>query len=196
MKLTPKTNGEDTWGWNSDDAAAIYWYKSDWPGSDKSPTPPETITAHVIGHTGIVMSSKMTIKLEQLRFLGAGLFGKPRGDRTKWTGDSYRYGIYAIDGDYLKHHCIIRMDGGGIYAYVDCGHTDWPALCQTLPTERLWDLCQVIGHTYEQGVEHERKRLYRLVAENRLKRAKVRGQNAYKVTEIAKEEAEKEVACA
>jgi hypothetical protein len=149
-------------------------------------TPPEFLSAHVIGHTGIVMPEQVKLEVAQLKFLGAGLFGAPRpcsfNSATSWTGDSYRYGIYAMVNN-TNRHAIIRNDGGGIYIYLDAGHTNWPALCAALPPERLWDLCQVIGHTYHQGRDHERQRLYTLFAAGGLKRQKLRGRDAYRVTE-------------
>lgn len=180
MKLIPNLLGDHLCGWNSDDAAGIYWYRT-----DRTPTPPETLTAHVIGHYGLVTGPRRTVQVADLEFLGAGLFGEPRGSSIKWSGDSYRYGFYALseEGSCMRHHVIIRLDGGGIYVYVDMGHTEWRTLCATLPPERLWDLGQVIGHTYEKGVEHERARLYQQLADDKIKRTKVRGRNAYQITE-------------
>lgn len=191
MKLIPYEMGGGVCGWHSDDAARLYWYKSEHTASDRTPAAPERLKAWVIGHTGIVMGEYVIVEVAALDFLGAGLFGEGRpcsfNSATKWTGDSYRYGIYAVNG-HAGRHVIIRKDGGGIYVYLDAGHTDWRALCSSLPPERLWDLCQVIGHTYHQGRDHERQRLYRLFAEGGIKRAKIRGQNAYRVIETANEQ--------
>ena len=191
MKLIPYEMGGEVCGWHSDDAARLYWYKSEHPGSDRAPSAPERLTAYVIGHTGIVMGEHVIVEVAALDFLGAGLFGEGRpcsfNSAVKWTGDSYRYGIYAVNG-HAGRHVIIRKDGSGIYIYLDAGHTDWKALCSSLPSERLWDLCQVIGHTYHQGRDHERQRLYRLFAQGGIKRAKIRGQNAYRIIETPGEQ--------
>jgi hypothetical protein len=191
MKLIPYEMGGEVCGWHSDDAARLYWYKSEHPGSDRAPTAPERLTAYVIGHTGIVMGEHVIVEVAALDFLGAGLFGEGRpcsfNSAVKWTGDSYRYGIYAVNG-HAGRHVIIRNDGGGIYVYLDAGHTDWNTLCSLLPPERLWDLCQVIGHTYHQGRDHERQRLYRLFAQGGIKRTKIRGQNAYRIIETPSEQ--------
>lgn len=189
MNLIPYEMGSEVCGWHSDDAARLYWYKSEYPGSDRATSVPERLTAYTIGHTGIVMGEHVVVEIAALDFLGAGLFGEGRpcsglNSTTKWTGDAYRYGIYAVNGR-ANRHVIIRKDGGGIYVYLDAGHTDWRALCSLLPPERLWDLCQAMGHTYHQGRAHERQRLYGLIAEDRIKRVKIRGKNAYRITEKA-----------
>lgn len=172
MKLNPYKLGDSIAGWHSDDPASLYWYKTDSIRLDGAPTPPTELIAYSIGHTGIVQPSTRTIQIADLTFIGAGIFGEPRdsgfGNKTQWTGDSYRYGIYIVSSD-PRRHVIIRQDGGGIYTYLDHSFTNWPAICRLLPNERLWDLCQTIGHTFHQGRESERRRIYNQFANGRLK---------------------------
>ena len=46
MKLIPYEMGGAVCGWHSDDAARLYWYKSEHTGSDRTPAAPERLTAN------------------------------------------------------------------------------------------------------------------------------------------------------
>ena len=70
MKLIPYEMGGEVCGWHSDDAARLYWYKSEHTGGDRAPAAPERLTAYVIGHTGIVMGEHVIVEIAALDFLG------------------------------------------------------------------------------------------------------------------------------
>ena len=75
---------------------------------------PNQFNATIIGHTGIVRPEFRPIQAQDLEFIAAGLFGEPRGERIKWTGDSYRFGIYGFERDLV----IIQVDGSGHHVFI------------------------------------------------------------------------------
>ena len=76
--------------WQSADPADVWLNES-------GPESPKIITCQTPqGGTALV-------RVEDLKFIGAGLFGAGRpclGGSAKWTGDSYRYGIYTTPVSY------------------------------------------------------------------------------------------------
>ena len=55
------------------------------------------------------------VRVEDLNFIGAGLFGAGRpclGGSAKWTGDSYRYGIYTTHKPYTGPAIVILESSG------------------------------------------------------------------------------------
>lgn len=153
--------------WHTDDAARLHI-------DNAQPTPPEKLNAFRIGHVCLVLSSELELEPAKMEYLGQGFFGPARGNRIKWTGDCYKFGIYR----YEDRAVILRTDGGGSYLYyidqTDAGKV-WAELCNVLSSSMLWDVCQTVAHTYDEGRKAERRKLHTLFLAGRLKKRKRQG---------------------
>ena len=89
--------------WQSADPADIWLNES-------GPQSPKVVTCQTPqGGTALV-------RVEDLNFIGTGLFGAGRpclGGSAKWTGDSYRYGIYTTHKPYTGPAIVILQSSGG-----------------------------------------------------------------------------------
>jgi hypothetical protein len=111
--------------------------------------------------------------------MGCGLFGESRpcsfDAKTRWTGDAFKFGIYE---EAARNIVIIRTDGAGTRAYV-VDETDaidtWGKILATLPSEQVWNLCATITGTYRKGCDDERRRVFKLFLEGKLRKCKKYG---------------------
>ena len=167
---------DELYDWRTNDAACLYVRYT-----RKTIEPPQKFACRIIGHSGIVRPETQEVATRDMVFLGAGLFGPPR-EKTEispgWTGDSYRFGVYAYQPNFGREHIIIlRTDGGGFYAYIDVSLTAaemWRHLCQACSPEMLWNVCSCVVHTYDLAVENGRQAVMQLFADGRLRKKKGR----------------------
>jgi len=160
--------------WHTDDPAKLYLSNT----GDFSEAPTE-LSAFIIGRGGVVRPATRVVKLEDLRFMGHGLFGESRpcsyGSSTRWTGDAYKFGIYE---EPVKRIVIIRTDGSGTTAYA-IDETDaletWQKLVAALPSEVLWNLCMTLSNTYRKGRADERQVVLQQFLEGKLRKRRRRG---------------------
>ena len=198
MKLIPKTEGDETWGWNTDDLAGLYIFKSEHAlANDHQPEPPTTFDGVRIGHSGFSVS-KVQIEIANLHFIGAGLFGESRGkEGSKWTGTAFRFGIYIYRGRFgYGKAVIIEQNGAGLFPYVvDELESDktWTKLCEVLSPEMLWNVCMSFTHTYERGVRDGQRKTEQLFLAGRLKKQKKKGVQFLKVVPVVTDLSGKEV---
>jgi len=163
--------------WRTDDAASLYI-----AGTGHDTDPPLEFRCFVIGHTGIVRPETIQVRTAELEFLAAGLFGPPR-DKTAhhvgWTGDAYKFGIYARRSISSRHDVVIlRTDGRGFHAYIDMSLTAaelWRYVSATCSWEMLWNICSCVAHTHDSAHEYGRQMVTQAFLEGRLKRKRRRG---------------------
>ena len=89
--------------WQSADPADIWFNES-------GPESPKVITCQT------PQGGKAIVRVEDMEFLGAGLFGEGRpclGGSAKWTGNSYRYGVYKSYKPYSGTAIVILQSSGG-----------------------------------------------------------------------------------
>lgn len=175
MNFVKKSDFEN---WRTDDAASLYIRDT-----SKAAESPQQFACTIIGHSGIMRPESISVPTADLTFLGAGLFGPPRDKRdgqAGWTGDSYKFGIYAqrTRGE-RQNIVILRTDGGGFYAYIDVSLTAaevWRYLCAQCSSPMLWNICSCVVHTHDLAREKGRKELMHIFAEGRLKKRRRQGQ--------------------
>ena len=172
---------DDLYDWRTKDAAGLYIRHT-----SKSANPPHEFACTVIGHSGILRPATLPVETQNLEFLGAGLFGPPRDKSAEdagWTGDAYKFGIYAHRPTFGRRNIVIlRTDGGGFYSYLDVSLTAaemWTHLSKSCSPETLWNICSCVVHTYELGRQNGRREIMDLFAEGRL--LKKRGRNGLEV---------------
>jgi hypothetical protein len=170
MKFVQERSGEN---YHTDDAARIYFRRT----ADGAPT-----HLRCVG-MGFALSAhsdaEFDVELAPLELIGVGSFGAERptglGSRTKWTGDSHKYGVYKHRDALL----ILESHGGGEQGYYD-RHSRaielFDGLCTTLPPERIWDICYLIANTQNQAYRKGRYEMAVLFLQNRLKRRKRKDQ--------------------
>ena len=116
MQLLPNQclNG-DVPGWYTDDDAKLYFFnQTTMENPDRRENPaPASISASVIGRVG----EPVNIPIADLTYIGAGLFGEARPSsisaNIKWSGDSYKFGIYLITQHNYTSVIIVRQDEAG-----------------------------------------------------------------------------------
>jgi len=89
--------------WQSADPADIWLNES-------GPESPKVVTCQT-PQGGIAI-----VRVEDLNFIGAGLFGAGRpclGGSAKWTGNAYRYGVYTSHKPYSGPAIVILQSSGG-----------------------------------------------------------------------------------
>ena len=169
---------ENRWHpWRTDDPAGLYICNT-----SEATDAPQHFSCMVIGHSGIVRPESVSVPTNDLEFLGAGLFGPPRDKKeghAGWTGDAYKFGIYAqrTRGE-RQNIAILRTDGGGFYAYIDVSLTAaemWRYLCAHCSSAMLWNICSCLVHTHDSAHEKGREELMYLFAEGRLKKRRRKG---------------------
>lgn len=172
---------DELYNWRTQDAAGLYIRDT-----RKESEPPQEFCCTVIGHSGILRPERMPVPTQSLTFLGAGLFGPPRETTQTspgWTGDSYRFAVYACLPKYGRENIVIlRTDGGGFYAYIDVSLTAaemWRHVCKVCSPEMLWNVCSCVIHTYDLGLDTGKNVTMQAHAEGRLK--KKRGRNGVEV---------------
>ena len=153
--------------WHSDDAADI-WLNTF--AAEK----PETIKVFE-SDASESSSGLVTIPLAPLRFINAGIFGEGRpcsfNSKSKWTGDSHRYGVYFFEEDPNKQHpVILETHGGGTQGVMFPSYTTdlWSVIAVGLLPEQLWDMCHNImqyGANMQRATE---KRIHSAFVEDRL----------------------------
>ncbi len=183
MKFIPYPNAEKPSGFESDDDAKIYL-----SAKHGAVEPPFSFMAIHLG-SRMGESSPVLLKFEELEFMASALFGEAResaGARgAKWNGDAYRFAIYRHTGKYSRFKIVIlRTDGSGFHAYgiSEISAVELFEALATLPGARLWDLCMVITRAYESGEHDGRDRVEKAFVNGTLKKKKVRGSNAFRVS--------------
>jgi hypothetical protein len=131
------------------------------------------------------------ISINKLKFLAAGLFGpgRPCGfdSRTKWTGNSYRYGVYLFEyRDGRLQPVILRCCGSGASGVMFSDHAaeTWKALASSLIPEQLWDVCHGIMELSDNMQFYTQARIHHEFAEGRLVKRRRHG-NVYIETKAA-----------
>jgi hypothetical protein len=164
MNLIQDSPGEN---YHTDDAARIYFRRS----TEQAPTHLRCVGMgfELSAHSDV----EFNLELAPFELIGVGRFGEGRPcdgqSGTKWTGDSYKYGVY-------KHHrslLIIQSHGGGEQGYLD-RHSNaielFDFICATLPPERIWDMCHLIAHTENRAYRKGLNEMATLFLEGRLRR--------------------------
>ena len=124
---------------------------------------------------------------------------------TKWTGDCYRYDIYKMentsDNPYRSTKWALRWYNGSGSGWLVCDDKNarnqenlLAMICQMTVEERRWDAChfiwEAVNCSVQAAVKAEREKYSKAFIEKRIKKQKIRGQNAYRVTiEPPKQEA-------
>ena len=180
MQLLPNQylNG-DVPGWYTDDDAKLYFFnQTTMENPDRRENPaPASISASVIGRVG----EPVNIPIADLTYIGAGLFGEARPSISasiKWSGDSYKFGIYLITRYNHTSVVIVRQDGSGRRAYQLEGinlNQAWQSYCTKLSSPELWDLCKLITDSYNNAMEQGKRQVEEAFLQGNLK--KVRGKN-------------------
>lgn len=116
-------------------------------------------------------------------------FGPPRpaGSNYNWTGECYRYDIFAKDG-YWALRWVNGFDEGWLISK-DKSRRDETNLLATIvgiaEEERRWDACHFVWKMFERSASvakrAEAKRYNKAFVEGRLKKRKIRGRDEYKV---------------
>jgi hypothetical protein len=164
--------------WQSNDSADIWL-------NDSGVEPPTTISCMTPnGGTAIV-------KIDEMEFIGAGLFGEGRPspglEGVKWTGNSYRYGIYLTPKPYSNQAvAILESSGGGMRGlFLDrtISADMWKHLAATSTPEMLWNICHELHELHRAALDGEKRRVYAAFIEGRLKKTR-RNRQIY-VTEVS-----------
>lgn len=143
------------WNYHTDDPAKLFIAHS-----GEFAEPPASFKGRLL-HRHLNGAGSVPIRVENLEFLCAGMFGagRPSGSGpTKWTGDSYKYAVYR----YERQIVILRTDGGGFYAYIDNSIDAidyWERLAFVLPTETIWNLCHTMAHAFQTGTSNGRQEI-------------------------------------
>jgi hypothetical protein len=186
--------------WVSDDAMQLHFFARKPPEAfpDQTAGPPTVFKAERVGHDGCYDAyGPINVPVHNLQLLAAVNFGEARlcwpGNETRWSGDSYRYGIYRVlkdDGTpESRNVLLVEVNGAGMFFY-HWRQADslrlWENLVATLPEPRLWDLIHGLVGSWRKGCNCERDRLHKLIVAGRIKRRKVRGKDAWEV-EVSRE---------
>jgi hypothetical protein len=164
--------------WQSNDLADIWL-------NDAGAEPPKTITCMT------PFGGSAVLKIEDLEFLGAGLFGEGRPclgqENVKWTGKSYRYGVYLTPKPYSNQAvAILEASGGGMRGlFLDrtISADMWKHLVATSTPEMLWNICHELHELHRAALDGEKRRVYAAFIEGRLK--KTRRNRQIHVTEVS-----------
>ena len=120
------------------------------------------------------------VPVEGLSLLAPGIFGAGRpcrsGSNARWTGDSYRYGIYRNPaGLYKDGIVILERHGGGMQGYafdsIVAGET-WGLIAHSFSTEMIWNLCNQMANAYRAARDAEKVIVFRAFADGRLKKSR------------------------
>jgi hypothetical protein len=129
------------------------------------------------------------VRVEDLNFIGAGLFGAGRpclGGSAKWTGDSYRYGIYTTHKPYTGPAIVILQSSGcgmvGLQFDFRTSVETWQHLTTTSSPEMLWNVCHELFELHREALEGQRRTVFAAFVEGRLKKSKRKGH--YEVTMV------------
>ena len=181
--------------WVSDDAMQLHFFASNLPEAaiGQPSGPPVVFKAERMGHDGCYDGYvRLNVPVQDLQLLAAVNFGEARlcwaGSQTRWSGDSFRYGIYRVlkEGQKTDGRCVLiaEVNGAGMFFYhwqqADALRL-WESLATALPEPHLWDLIHGLVGTWRKGGNCERERLHKLIVAGRIKRRKVRGKDAWEV---------------
>lgn len=154
--------------WTTDDVAQLWFGES-------GPEPPQTVRCYNM-QDHLNSGEAREAPVSGLEFLGAGIFGEARpsgsNSTTRWTGDSYRYGIYRNpSGLYKNGIVVLEHHGGGMFGYafdyLVAGDT-WGHIAVSFPPEMIWNLCHQIARAYRAARDAERQIVYQAFADRRL----------------------------
>lgn len=180
--------------WVSDDAMQFHFFARKPPEvAEQTAGPPVAFKAERVGHDGCYDGYvPLNVPVQNLQLLKVVNFGEARlcwaGSQTRWSGDSFRYGIYRVlkEGGTPDGRCVllVEVNGAGMFFY-HWQQADslrlWESLAAALPEPRLWDLIHGLVGTWRKGGNCERERLHQLIVAGRIKRRKVRGKDAWEV---------------
>lgn len=155
------------------------------------PELPINVMANHAGHVSLILPQAREINLADCEVIKCVEFGEARqaGSGSKWTGNAYRYIVAKIKEESSQPMVlVVEISGTGPHFYYIQG-LDFLAtielLCKNLPEPRLWDLLHALVGTYQeafkQGAIHTKMTYHQAFAEGRLKKRKVRNQEAYDV---------------
>ena len=154
--------------WISDDPATI-WF------NEAGPECPAVITCQT------PQGGTATVRVDDLKFIGAGLFGEGRpclGGNAKWTGNSYRYGIYLAHKPYSGPAIVIlQSSGGGMEGLLLSSTTSaemWQHLAANTKPEMLWNFCHELYELRREALEGVKRSIFAAFIEGRLKRSRKR----------------------
>jgi hypothetical protein len=127
--------------------------------------------------------------VEDLNFIGAGLFGAGRpclGGSAKWTGNAYRYGVYTSHKPYSGPAIVIlQSSGGGMVGLQFDFRTSvetWQHLATTSSPELLWNFCHEQFELHREALEGQKRTVFAAFVEGRLKKSKLK--DHYQVTMV------------
>jgi hypothetical protein len=162
--------------WQSDDKADVWFNES-------APEAPKVITCQT------AQGGKAIVRVGDLEFLGAGLFGESRPcleGSAKWTGNSYRYGVYKSYKAYSGSATVILQHSGsgmiGLQLDFTTSGDTWRHLAATSSREMLWNLCHELFELHREALEGQKRAVFAAFAEGRLKKSKRKGH--YQVTMV------------
>jgi hypothetical protein len=154
--------------WRSSDAADIWLNES---GTEV----PTAITCQT------PQGGAAIVRVDDLKFIGAGLFGEGRpclGGNAKWTGNSYRYGVYECSKAYSGRAIVIlQSSGGGMEGLLLSSTTTaetWQHLAANSKTEMLWNICHELYDLRREALEGVKRSIFAAFIEGRLKKSRKR----------------------
>ena len=159
----------------TDDAAELRFSEAEGPA-------PDFVTAFVVGRSGgFETAATATVALKDCALMAQGLFGEPRGTRTRWTGASHRFGIYSVVGRLDPRVLIFQTHGAGASFYLldefDAYDT-WTAIVAQSPPELLWNICRSLVDTYDKGRKDGQREMQRTMLQQRSRRRERRAMAA------------------
>lgn len=156
-----------------------YWMTGDRANlwfSESGTEAPKTINCHT-PHGGHAI-----VKVDDLELLGVGFFGESRpclGSSAKWTGECYRYGIYAGHKPYSGPCIVILQHSGsgmeGLQLDSTTSFETWSHLAASLSSELLWNACRELFEFHQQALEGQKQRIFAAFATGRLKKSRKNG---------------------
>lgn len=148
--------------WRSNDPADIIVGESSI--NDVVCIAPTTIPAVDLGRA---IPTEVLIKLSNLEFIVAGLFGpdrpSPAGSGYKWNGSTHRYGVYVLSNTLAGTQSIVILSNtpDGMRAAILPRYTTeaWKAVFYGMPSDKVWDICWTLklihGSVYTQLTARE-----------------------------------------
>jgi hypothetical protein len=134
--------------WRSDDPADIIVGESS--VNDVVCIAPTNISAVDLNK---ITTDEVLIRLDDLEFIVAGLFGADRpspSGAAKWSGTAYRYGVYLLPNTFTKSSSIVILShtpkGTRALILPRYATEAWKSVFYGMPSDLVWDICLTLRH--------------------------------------------------